>query len=152
MPNRGIPRLKGFDYSAERTYFVTFCAKNRQPVFAELQNCVAAKETLLRYRALGWYWLNCYCVMPDHIHLLIRTRNRSHSLSAIVARLKRQIREASCGEPPEWHWQLGFHDRVLREHENVRGYAQYILANPIRRGMAKEVGDYPFCAVVDPWF
>jgi len=151
MTSGTIKRLEGFDYRAERTYFLTFCVAQRKPVFSDPAVCETAKQIMHEYRSRGWYWLNCYCITPDHVHLLIKTRTRQRSLSTIVAKLKRRIREGSSF-PYAWHWQPGFHDRVVREYESVRDYARYILANPIRAGLATDVGSYPYSGIVDPWF
>jgi len=39
-------------------------------------------------------------------------------------------------------WQPGFHDRALRRQEDLRAVARYVVANPIRAGLAETVGDY----------
>lgn len=41
-------------------------------------------------------------------------------------------------------WQRAFHDRALRENEDVQATARYIVANPLRAGLVKHIGDYPF--------
>ena len=40
-------------------------------------------------------------------------------------------------------WQRGFHDRALRQDDNVRDIARYIIANPLRAGLSKSIGEYP---------
>jgi hypothetical protein len=39
-------------------------------------------------------------------------------------------------------WQRAFYDHALRKDEDVRQIARYIIANPLRRGLVKDVGDY----------
>jgi hypothetical protein len=41
-------------------------------------------------------------------------------------------------------WDVGFHDHALRSDESVIHAARYIVANPVRAGLVKRVGDYPF--------
>ncbi|OGS93525.1 MAG: hypothetical protein A3K04_03850 [Gallionellales bacterium RBG_16_56_9] len=41
-------------------------------------------------------------------------------------------------------WQNGHHDHALREDEDVVHVARYIVANPLRAGLVKKIGDYPF--------
>jgi REP element-mobilizing transposase RayT len=45
-------------------------------------------------------------------------------------------------------WDVGFHDRALRRDEDVKVVARYIIANPIRAGLVKQVGDYPLWNVI----
>jgi hypothetical protein len=40
-------------------------------------------------------------------------------------------------------WQEGFHDHAIRREERLRDTARYIIANPVRAGLAKSVRDYP---------
>lgn len=40
-------------------------------------------------------------------------------------------------------WQRGFHDHALRDDEDLRDIARYIIANPLRSGIAKNIGEYP---------
>ena len=49
----------------------------------------------------------------------------------------RQLNEART-------WQPGFHEGILRNDEASSGVVRYILENPVRAGLAKEIGEYPF--------
>jgi hypothetical protein len=41
-------------------------------------------------------------------------------------------------------WQKTFHDAGLREDDDVKAAARYLVANPVRAGLAECVGDYPY--------
>lgn len=41
-------------------------------------------------------------------------------------------------------WQAGYFEHVLREDEDTRRVAGYILANPVRAGLVANPEDYPF--------
>ena len=41
-------------------------------------------------------------------------------------------------------WQPDYFERVLRDDESTIVVARYILENPIRAGLAKGIGEYPF--------
>lgn len=41
-------------------------------------------------------------------------------------------------------WQRAYHDHALRSEESLREVARYIIANPLRAGLAHRIGDYPF--------
>ena len=38
----------------------------------------------------------------------------------------------------------GYYDHALRKEENVQNIARYIVANPLRADLVKNVGDYPY--------
>jgi len=40
-------------------------------------------------------------------------------------------------------WQRGFHDHALRRDEDIEDIARYIVANPLRAGLVRHIGDYP---------
>lgn len=41
-------------------------------------------------------------------------------------------------------WQRYFYEHVLRDEETTESAVRYVLANPVRAGLAKEPGKYPF--------
>jgi len=145
------PRLQEFDYTASRTYFVTFCVLNREPVFRGEAAADIALSAILNLRAREWYWIRAYCIMPDHIHLMFK-KNKSASLQIVVSTLKRSIllRCRAAGIP--MRWQSGFYDRIVREHEKSDEFVKYILLNPVRAGLVGEFHEYKYCGRLDPWF
>nr|WP_211251622.1 transposase [Andreprevotia chitinilytica] len=84
-----------------------------------------------------------FVVMPDHWHWLLELN--TVALSALVQRVK--SRSAVTVNRALYRqgqlWQSGFHDRALRYDEDVLGIARYVIANPLRAGLVKKVGDYP---------
>jgi hypothetical protein len=40
-------------------------------------------------------------------------------------------------------WQTGYHDRAIRDGEDLLPFARYIVANPLRAGLVEKIGDYP---------
>ena len=40
-------------------------------------------------------------------------------------------------------WQTGYHDRAIRDGEDLKPFARYIIANPLRAGLVEKMGDYP---------
>jgi hypothetical protein len=41
-------------------------------------------------------------------------------------------------------WQSESFDHVLRSDEGINSKVQYICENPVRKGLATDVGDYPW--------
>jgi len=89
--------------------------------------------------------LLCWVLMPDHWHGLVKlggarslaeTMNRAKGLSA------RRFNQANRRHGPVWA--NAFHDHALRKDENLRGVARYIFENPVRAGLVKTCGNYPF--------
>ena len=40
-------------------------------------------------------------------------------------------------------WKRGFHDHGVRAEEHLRAVSRYVVANPLRAGFVRRIGDYP---------
>jgi len=87
--------------------------------------------------------ITAWVVMPDHFHWLIELKHAS--LSTVMQRTKSRAAMSigvAQGSPLKL-WQKGYHDRAIRYDEDVVHAARYIVANPLRAGLVKRLGDYP---------
>ncbi|MGD8576407.1 MAG: transposase [Thiohalophilus sp.] len=123
-------------------YLVTAVTQKRCPVFADIWAGRELVQVIKNYQR-GAETL-CYVVMPDHIHWLFQL-NPGYHLSNVIAGVKRNSaykvnrlmnRKGSL-------WQDGFHDRALRQEEDLIAVARYVVANPLRAGLVDKIGDYP---------
>ena len=140
MPHKAASNLlrKGRYSQAGQVYLITMVTYQRTKVFANFQaeriliNTLRTEERL--NRACTW----TYVVMPDHVHWLMQLGEQV-SLARCVQGVKSQV-SRQLGQPV---WQDGFHDRAMRKEEDLQTLARYIVANPLRAGLASRVGDYP---------
>jgi REP element-mobilizing transposase RayT len=138
------PRIQGFSYRGPLRCFITFCARERHTPFAErsVASWLCAQITPF-FEEHGFIVL-AYCVMPDHVHLLLEgVDERADVVEAV--RLWKQLTGFAW---KRWTgtqlWQKSFHDRVLRDSDDTRGVVRYVLENPIRAGLVGGVRDYPW--------
>ena len=105
----------------------------------------AASASIVSSESLGDTLLLAWVLMPDHMHLLLQLGARD-PLPLVVCRIK--ARSAAAANRVMQRrgaiWVRGFHDHALRCEEDMRTVARYIVANPIRAGLAMRCGDYPF--------
>ena len=83
--------------------------------------------------------------MPDHWHGLIELAGDA-SLASTMRRFKGTCAHAvnrMLGNHGEF-WQKGYHDHALRRDESARDVLAYIVANPVRAGLAQHPLDYPY--------
>ena len=80
MREKKTNRLKSFDYSKDKDYFVTFCVKDRKHYFGTIENDEMNHSLFGKIVAESIEWLKDqysyvliheYVVMPDHVHILI---------------------------------------------------------------------------------
>jgi REP element-mobilizing transposase RayT len=125
-------------------YFITFTTHGRQRLFADWEPAV----TMARLLADPGLWSNAsllaWVLMPDHFHGLLALE--SGALAVSVGKAKggsaRRFNQSSAQPGPVWA--RGYHDRAIRGEEALRRAARYLVANPVRAGLAARVGDYPF--------
>lgn len=120
-----------------RAYHVTATTLGRRPVFADfysarvLIQCLRASDSQRRSETLA------FVAMPDHLHWLFVLRQGS--LAEVVGAVKSVSAHRLGGRI----WQTGYYDHALREDEDVRRVARYLISNPVRAGLVDRVRDYP---------
>ena len=142
LPNR-LRRLRGFAYLGPHRYSLTFCTHNRQSLFDNHAVAGCVRQQILRAATEDGYVVTVYCIMPDHMHLLVEGSDESAKLSDFVKRAKQYSGfhgKNLIGGPV---WQTGYFERVLRESDDTRALVAYILDNPVRKGLVKDARDYP---------
>ncbi len=119
-------------------YSITTVTRDRTPFFTDFSAARTVISTLKEQQQAGHFNCLCYVVMPDHLHCLIQL-GAIISLSASIQRMK-SLTSKRLGSTI---WQRGFHDRAIRHDEDLLEIARYIVANPLRAGLASSVKDYP---------
>jgi REP-associated tyrosine transposase len=139
------PRLVGFPYIGLYRYFLTICTYKRQPIFANPLIVTMALMQIRKTAAAQSFALLAYCFMPDHLHLLVEGTSDQADFKRFV-RLSKQYSGIAharrLGGGPLW--QEGYHERVLRDAENLKGVARYLLNNPVRAGLVAAPIAYPY--------
>jgi len=137
--------LKGRYSEPYRAYFVTTVLCERESkYFSDFQcaRCVVDEMRALHDRKVvnSFAWV----VMPDHVHWLFQlgadaelSATIKHFKARSAHRVNRYLHRQGA------LWQKAFYDHALREDEDIRGIARYIVANPLRAGLVEHVGDYP---------
>ena len=136
-------RLANHDYRESRAYHVTWGTYKRrtllalEPLASEVLRVL--EEEAIRTKAD----LYAYCVMPDHVHVLLQPNGGDliQYTQAVKGKTTRAFWKLNGAGKL---WQRGFYDHALRREESIRGIAQYILANPVRAGLVNDFRDYVF--------
>src|SRR5687767_9801221 len=82
MPNRP-GRLPGFEYQGFNTYFLTICTHKRVRAFDDREFGRWALGQLLKQAKARNFEVIAYCLMPDHVHLLVRGRSETADLRSL---------------------------------------------------------------------
>lgn len=126
-----------------RIYLLTTQVHGREPLFADFNLGRMLVGELRAAHEQGWVDSLAWVLMPDHLHWLVRLE--AHSLEQLLRRVKtnsaRRINQR-LGRTGRV-WQAGYHDRALRQDEDLQAAARYIVANPLRARLVARLGDYP---------
>ena len=125
-------------------YHVINRGNNREPVFFDDSDYVAFLKALGDLKQRRPFELYGYCLIPTHVHLLIRPSETSLSRimqSLLVSHTHRHHRRyKSSGHV----WQGRFKSPVVQEDEHLRSVLRYIEANPLRGQLVRDAGEYPW--------
>lgn len=156
LPKRKNIRIKNYDYSTPGAYFITICTAKREKIFwnnvvgADIirpQNAPLsaigkiAKQGILQ---ISEHYENVvvdkYCIMPDHIHLVLRIEENIYgrmisapTVSTVIGSMKRWI-SRQIGRPI---WQKSFYDHGIRNQQDYNEIWKYIENNPLKHAIDK---------------
>lgn len=144
MVRRKDIRLARHEYVGRRIYFITVCTEERLPIFRDTNRATIAVESLKRASCSRGILVHAFCVMPDHVHLLVEGKTSTSDIVRFVAQWKQSTGHLFRHELPRRFWQRRFYDHVLRRAEDSDSVAWYIWMNPVRKGLAAVPREYPF--------
>jgi putative transposase len=142
MQERRPSRLSTFDYVGCHRYLLTMCTLRRRPLFSRADLVVAARSQLLRTAQDCGFKILAFVFMPDHLHVCVESTHLDADLRKFCYCLRRRVSCACWKFIRGPLWQNGFHERILRDGEDVRMVISYILMNPVRARLVERYEDY----------
>lgn len=144
-PRRKRTRLAAAHYAnPNEICSVTIAVRGRQPVFANPLVASGAVDVLGSLAAAHQARIFAFCVMPDHVHLVI-SASATCSVITFVGQFKNLVLRSSWRHGVAGSfWQQGFWDHFLRADEELRVAAEYVLANPVRAGLVENWRSYAY--------
>ncbi|MDB5984871.1 MAG: transposase [Pseudomonas sp.] len=142
-PHRRHDMRKGSYSETGRVYLLTSVVHNRLPLISDIRLGRLVVDEFRKAQQEGWGNSLAWVVMPEHFHWLVELRDSS--LALLMRRVKSGSARALMAARQQRFtvWQKGYHDRALRREDDLRHMARYIVANPLRAGLVKRIGDYP---------
>jgi REP element-mobilizing transposase RayT len=90
----------------------------------------------------GWRTL-AYCLMPNHLHLLVRTPqpNLGEGMRRLQGMTAQRVNRVLNRRGAVWGDR--FHSRLVRAEQHVVAAAVYVVVNPVRAGIVPHPGEWP---------
>jgi putative transposase len=128
--------------SSTGLYHIMLRAINRQAIFFDREDRQRFLETLLRFKRASAFKVFGYCLMNNHIHLLIQEGQEE------IATVMKQVGISYVYWYNKKYERVGhlFQDRFKSEAVEDDRYLlvvlRYIHQNPLKAGMVSKLGDY----------
>lgn len=116
-PERKNPRLRGWDYGAGGTYFVTFCTSAHRPVLSSVRRgdpcgrpplvLTPLGECVAEAIALTGVRVEHQVIMPNHVHLLLTLERAATRAAPTGAGTQADARVAPTDSGPRAAAELG---------------------------------------------
>jgi putative transposase len=152
LPRRKRTRSPYFDYATPNcVVFTASCTANGLRLFVNRELAEAAIRVVREERERLGHAVYVFCFMPDHLHLLVSPQESGVPVTRLMGSVHSRITRLAMERGHSGKvFQRGFYDHVLRTRESVFRIGQYILHNPVRRGLVHRYEDYPYCGMIDP--
>jgi len=138
-------------------YSITIVANFKRQYFLKYELNIEIVECLRKQREKLGSRVFVYCLMPEHLHFLcsvgVYPRKIFDRLPSIIDFVN-QFKGKSTSIAWQYGikgslWQKRWYDHILRKGEDLRKIGEYILNNPVRRGLVEDWHKYPYCGYLD---
>lgn len=113
----------------------------REPKIAQV-----VADSLQHCAEQNYFHLWAYCIMSNHVHLLVKHREEAPLLTDILQRHKgytgSQCNKLLLRNGPFW-WEESY-DHLVRDEAELHRIAWYILQNPVKAGLVARWQDWPY--------
>jgi REP element-mobilizing transposase RayT len=143
-----VPRVARIK-SNSGIYHIIMRGINRQTLFEDEEDCKMFIQTMQRYKEMCEYMIYAYCLMDNHLHLLLK--EGKEPLETVMRRI--------CGSYVFWYnrkyGRVGylFQDRYKSEPVEDKEYfltvIRYIFHNPIKAGIVTNIQNYKWTNYID---
>ena len=125
-------------------YHIMLRGINKQVIFEDEEDNFKFLETLKKYKAISGYKIFAYCLMSNHVHLLLKVEKEDIDLF---------IKRIASSYVYWYNWKYKrnghlFQDRFKSEPVENDSYfltvVRYIHQNPLKAGVCKSIDGYNF--------
>jgi len=138
------------NYVEGGTYFFTMVTKNRRLLFHDPDLCNLFLIGIDKVKSYHPFDLVAYCILPDHIHLLMSLPEGVRDYSKIIKVLKRSVTKSIRNHlnlPDLVVWQDRFWEHTIRDERDMQIHFEYILYNPVKHGYVESVDQWKWSSI-----
>jgi REP-associated tyrosine transposase len=143
VPNRP-PRVSGFSYIGLHCYFLTICCDRRCRAFEDDDAATWLVSQIVQGFPADHFAVIAYCVMPDHVHLLLEGLRDDADLPVAMHNWKQRTAFIWKQTTGNRLGQSGYYDYVVRDEDSIPSIVKYIVGNPVRARLVDDASQYPY--------
>ncbi|MDJ0364630.1 transposase [Hymenobacter sp. H14-R3] len=137
-------------YARQRRYFGKFDAQldaaHAGPVWLGQPAIAQLVQQALHFSDGRNYQLVCYCLMANHVHLVVCLPDNAPSLARTLQSLKGYTGRAAnalLGRTGHF-WQRESYDHVVRNGQELERVIAYVVNNPVKAGLTNDWQQWPY--------
>jgi len=137
-----IPRL--VLTSGNACYHIITRGNQKQTIFTDEEDRKKYLNILAHYKKRYYFWIYSYCLMPNHVHLILEPNEKWASISQIMQGINLtycqwfNVRHGKVGHL----WQGRFKSFIISKDAYLLSCINYIEFNPVRAGITSDPVDY----------
>jgi putative transposase len=124
---------------------------NKQTIFAADQDYQYYLENLMEWKGIYGCKVYAYCLMTNHIHLVIDPGAEARNISLVMKRVAgRQTRYVNALEKRTGSlWEGRYKSSPISTDEYLLACCRYVELNPIRAGIVSDPSEYKWSSYCD---
>jgi len=98
----------------------------------------------IRYHDTEWFDTVVFCIMPNHVHLVLTPKEKTETTDYSLAEIMHNIKRNSAKRANETlcrtgnFWQHENYDHIIRDEMEMIRVVKYVLHNPVKAGLVDE--------------
>ena len=114
------------------------------PFYLRDDKIAAIVADSIRYHAGDWFDVEAYCIMPDHVHLVLTPYPDLETTDCGLTKITHNIERNSAkqanallGRTGEF-WQHESYDHFVRDAAEMERILKYVVYNPVKAGLVDD--------------
>ncbi len=123
---------------------IAWCTNPRVP------ECII--DHLCQARDLYEARLHAFCILPDHLHLILSPgpKGLSRFMQAFKSNSTKYLRKQIPGLFDQIGWKKGFYDERIRGNRQQSAAFTYVQGNAMKHGLVSGIQDWPWTSLHFP--
>ena len=118
------------------------------PIYLKDSNIAKIVAESIMYHNGDWFDVEAYCIMPNHVHLVLTPCDVSDTEDYSLTKIMHNIKRNSAYQANKFlgrtgaFWQHENYDHFARDEAELERIIKYVLYNPVKANLVKDYKDW----------